>query len=107
MSAAPDEATLQTEMDHLVLRHRHLLAEARRAPCSWLIEENALCWHVVLEDALEPDIDIEDLQEVLVIRARIGSQLHVALVPIPNRFRAAAPRCLFHTEVLEIRFAGS
>jgi len=107
MSAAPDEATLQTEMDRLLARHGHLLAEARRAPCSWVLEENALCWHVVLEDALEPDIDIEDLQEVLVIRARIGSRMHAALVPIPSRFRAATPLCLFHTEVLEIRFAGS
>jgi len=107
MSAAPDEATLQTEMDHLLLRHRHLLAEARRAPCSWLIEENALCWHVVVGEALEPDIDIEDLQEVLVIRARVGRRVRVALVAVPHQFRAAVPHCVFHAEVLEIRFTGA
>jgi len=104
MAAALDESALRSEMERLLLRHHHLVEASTPAPCTWVIEQRTLCWHVVLGEAFEPDIDIEQFDEVLVIRARVGGDLHVALIPVPGEFRASAPRCVFRAQVLEVRF---
>ena len=105
MDPSLDEQVLRTEVDSLLRRHRHLMAEALRAPCSWVLEERTLRWHVVVGDALEPDIDIEQLPDVLIVRARIGGEVRQALVPVPNPFRGKAPRCVLRAHLFEIRFA--
>jgi len=104
MHPVADEPSLRAEMEQLFLRHRHLLAEAHSVPCTWVLEERGLCWHVVLDDALEPDIDIEQLHDALIIRARVGNEVREALILVPGRFRESTPRCAFRSQLLEIRF---
>ena len=105
MDSSLDEQALRAEVDRLLRRYRHLIAEENRAPCSWVLEERTLRWHVVVGDALEPDIDVEQLQDVFIVRARVGREVRQALVPVPDRFRGRTPRCVLRSHLFEIRFA--
>jgi hypothetical protein len=68
------------------------------------VEAEALRWHVVLIDALEPDVDVEVLDEVLVVRAAVGERgVRVGLCLVPRFFDARAARLEFRGEVLEVR----
>ena len=99
-----DEDELRSEVERLLRCHGHLVAEATRAPVSWVLEERTLRWHVVVGDALEPDIDIEELPELLIVRARVGREIRHALVPVPRPFRGTTPRCVLRSQLFEIRF---
>jgi hypothetical protein len=105
MDPALDEQELRAEVERLMRRYRHLVAGTHRAPCSWVLEERTLRWHIVVGDALEPDIDVEQLPDVLVVRAQVGREVHEALIPVPDPFRGAAPRCVLRSQLFEIRFA--
>lgn len=105
MEPSLDETTLRSEVDRVLRRYRHLLEEARRAPCSWVLEERTLRWHVVVGDALEPDIDVEQLPDILIVRARVGHEVRQALIAIPDPFRGKVPRCVLRAQLFEIRFA--
>ena len=104
--------TIRREIRQLRERHRALVGDQRGAPTSWEADESTLCWHVVLHEVLEPDIDIELLDEVLIVRARrdsgpdAGSDAGVCevLLPVPASYRPASPRCVYRSEVLEVRF---
>ncbi|MHC4952817.1 MAG: hypothetical protein ACYTGZ_02930 [Planctomycetota bacterium] len=99
-----DRESLREEIRRLRARYRETLSEAADAPSTWVLEERSLCWHVVLGDVAEPDIDIEEMHEALVVRARAESGMCQALVPVPGTFRRSRPRYAFRAEVLEIRF---
>ena len=79
------------------------LAEALEAPCTWELLEEALCWHVVLRDALEPDVDVEVLEEALIVRADAADRMRQALLPVPPAFDVSRARIRFESGVLEIR----
>ena len=105
MEPSLDESALRSEVERVLRRYRHLLEESRPAPCGWVLEERTLRWHVVVGEALEPDIDVEELPDLLVVRARVGREVRQALVPIPDPFRGKAPRCVLRSQLFEIRFA--
>jgi hypothetical protein len=85
---------LSEEIERLRRRYAPLLheaPEAQEAPARWTYVGRTLHWHVVVEEAAEPDIDVEILPELLVIRARIeaaGHRLLQAILPVPEGFRA-------------------
>ena len=97
---------LELEMARARRRHAWLLAEitgALEAPCTWELLEEALCWHVVLRDALEPDVDVQVLEEALIVRAAAPDRMRQALLPVPAPFDAARMRIRFESGLLEIR----
>jgi len=58
---------------------------------------------IILRDAIEPDVDVEVLDSVLMVRATIANELRHALLPIPAAFDAAHARIRFEGGVLEVR----
>jgi hypothetical protein len=103
-----DVAALGREISRLHRLHASLLEGAREAPTAWEVDAGALRWHVVLPDVLEPDVDVEVLDEVLVVRALVESLVRVGLCPVPRPFDARAARFEFRGGVLEVRvFRGS
>jgi len=97
---------LEEEMARARSRYAWMLAEiaeALEAPCAWELIEEALCWHVVLRDAVEPDVDVEMLEEALIVRATIADRLRHALLPVPSPFQVAGARVRFKAGVLEVR----
>jgi len=99
-------AEVELEMTRARRRYAWLLmeiADALDAPCAWELTEEALCWHVVLRDAVEPDVDVEVLDQALVVRATVADRLRHALLPIPAPFDASHTRIRFEAGVLEVR----
>ena len=77
-------------------------AAAHGAPTLWDVADQTLCWHVVLRDALEPDIDLEILPDAIVVRAG-GPTVWQTLLPVPPPYATRRPRIRFRGGVLEIR----
>ncbi|MFH1144296.1 MAG: hypothetical protein V1774_07110 [Candidatus Eisenbacteria bacterium] len=78
---------------------------AHQLPARWTFSRRALRWHVVLEDVLEPDVDIEVLPHVLIVRARAegrGDRLFMGLLPVPADFDAVRPRIRLERDTLLI-----
>ena len=107
MSGSVEE--LAREIERLRRLHLAALEEAAavlEAPCAWEMAEEVLCWHVVLRDVLEPDLDIEVLEDALVVRAAVeGSMgmLRRAVLPVPRPFDPRRPAIRFEAGVLEVR----
>jgi hypothetical protein len=86
------ETLLEGEIARLRRRFAPLLRElstAVEAPARWTYGEAVLRWHVVLESVLEPDVDIEFLPGLLLVRAKPqpgDRPLLQALLPIPSGF---------------------
>ncbi|MHC4957648.1 MAG: hypothetical protein ACYTGN_04675 [Planctomycetota bacterium] len=102
----PGRDEVEQEMARARRRYAWLLmevADAHEAPCTWELMEEALCWHVVLRDAVEPDVDVEILDQALVVRATVADRLRHALLPVPAPFDAAHARIRFQAGVLEVR----
>jgi len=105
-----DPADLAREIERLRRLYAPLvfgdLPGAREAPAAFDVERRALCWHVVLRDVLEPDVDVEVLEDALVVRARLEERsFRIALCPVPHPFDARRARLRFLGEVLEVRIA--
>ena len=81
------------------------MPEAREAAARWTLAEGVLRWHLVLEEVLEPDVDVEITQEVLVVRAQPQARrpLLLALLPVPSGFDIANPQIRFERGYLEVR----
>jgi hypothetical protein len=80
--------------------------ESRTLPAHWALHGSSLHWHVVLEDVLEPDIDVEILPEALVVRARPEADpclLLVCVLPVPGGFDFRRPRIDCTASYLDIR----
>ena len=101
-----ERTEVEQEMASARRRYAWLLlqtADALEAPCAWELIEEALCWHVVLRDAVEPDVDVEVVDSVLMVRATVANEFRHALLPIPAAFDAAHARIRFEGGVLEVR----
>ena len=97
---------VEREMASARRRYTWLLlqtTDALEAPCAWELIEESLCWHVVLRDAMEPDVDVEVVDSVLMVRATVANELRHALLPVPAAFDAARARIRFEGGVLEVR----
>jgi len=105
---------LRGEIQRLRRRYAPLLhepPEAREAPARWTYGDRTLRWHVVVEEAAEPDIDVEILPELLVLRARIEAADHrllQAVLPVPAGFRVedAHIRCEYGYVEIRLLRAG-
>lgn len=105
MAAAENRESIRREIRALRERYRALVGAATTSvPTTWEADSTSLCWHVVLHEVLEPDIDIERLEEVLIVRARSDAGLCEVLLPVPAGYRRAAPRCVYRADVLEVWF---
>jgi HSP20 family molecular chaperone IbpA len=106
-----DLGKLREEIERLRRRYAPLLhdpPEAREAPARWTYGGRTLRWHVVVEEAAEPDIDVEILPELLVIRARVeaqGQRLLQAVLPVPEGFRAEDAQIRCEYGYVEIRLS--
>ncbi len=102
---------LREEIERLRRRYAPLLhepPEAREAQARWTYGGRTLRWHVVVEEAAEPDIDVEILPELLVLRARIEMADHrllQALLPVPEGFRAEEAHIRCEYGYVEIRLS--
>jgi len=100
---------LETEIDRLRRRHACFLrewAEAHELQALWTLSGNVLRWHVILEDVVEPDIDVEIVAEALIVRARPLSEhggLLVSLLPVPSGFDLTRPQIRCEEGFLEIQ----
>ncbi len=100
---------LREEIERLRRRYAPLLREppeAREAQARWTYGGRILRWHVVVEEAAEPDIDIEILPELLVLRARTeaaGHRLLQAVLPVPAGFRAEDAQIRCEYDYVEVR----
>lgn len=100
---------LAQEIERLRRRYASVFEDtpdAVEAASVWEVAEETLCWHVVLRDALEPDIDVELLGDAIVVRAapeeRTGC-LRQTILPVPSPFDASRSVVRFDAGVLEIR----
>ena len=91
------------EQEHTAARRE--VEPSRSAPAQWIFAEGTLCWFVVLEDVLEPDIDVEVRPEILVVRGRASSddELVSIVLPVPRGFDPGRARFRFRSSTLEIR----
>jgi hypothetical protein len=99
---------LEGEIDRLRQRHAGFLrewAEAREMRALWTFGGDVLRWHVVLEDVVEPDIDVEIVTGALIVRARALSEcggLFVCLLPVPSGFDVMRPEIRCEQDYLEV-----
>lgn len=105
---AGDQERITEEIRRLLRRFAPLLREQRNAeeaPANWTYGGAVLRWHVVLETVIEPDIDIEFLPGLLIVRARSQQDdrpvLH-ALLPVPSGFAADERRIRCEEGYLEV-----
>ncbi len=100
---------LELEMERLRQRHVTLLGEVAHAQeihVRWTLSGGVLRWHVALEQVLEPDVDVEIAEQVLIVRARPLGESHVlflGVLPIPRAFDGTHPRIHFEAGYLEIQ----
>jgi len=94
---------VDAEIDRIRRRHRSLLESVREAPAVWELHGHALRWFVILRDVAEPDIDLEILEDVIIVRAVVGKTVHQSVLPIPAACRADRPSIRFRAETLEVR----
>lgn len=100
---------LAVSIEQVRRRYRWILEETRvHAPASWSLTRDVLSWHVVLDDILEPDIDVELLDDALVVRA--GHPAHTLLsllvVPAPFDVRQANMRFAAGVLIVELTAGG-
>ena len=98
--------SIEVSITRIRKRYRTQLEEAPEAPTAWELLEGVLCWHVMLRDVLEPDIDLELLEDALLVRALVGGSLHHALLPIPRPYRFAPSQVRLRSSRLEIHLNG-
>ena len=106
-----DDTWTQLELEIERLRRRHLrllgeISQAQEIHVHWTLSGGVLLWHVALEEFLEPDVDVEIAEQVLIVRARAtgGSQvLFLGVLPVPRAFDATHPRIRFEAGSLEIQ----
>ncbi len=104
MGSAPmDSERIAHEIERL-RRRWEFLAEggAGRVPSVWELVQDSLRWHVVLGEVLEPDLDVEVREEVLVVRALERRTVRVCVLPVPAPWRPTSAHILFRDGVLEI-----
>jgi hypothetical protein len=94
---------LALEIERLHERYLRMLGVEDEPPITWEVRERAVCWYVVLRDALEPDVDVEILDEVAIVRAAVGATVRMGILPIPTSLRPDVASIRFREGVLEVR----
>lgn len=94
------------EIERLRRRYLPLLDIEEELPATWEVRESALLWYVVLRDAAEPDVDLELLEDVAIVRAVVDSALLQGVLPIPGSHRPDVGSIHFREGVLEMRFVA-
>lgn len=89
-----------------VFRHeRHELI----LPSQWIYAGGILSWHVgLIEEVLEPDLDIEITSVAIIVRARSArdhSKILLGVLPVPEQFDYCNPDICFKLDSLEIRLS--
>ena len=104
-----ERARIENEVLRLRRAHQFLLDEmvgCCEAATLWEIVDETLQWRVFLGDVLEPDVDVEVLHDVLVVRAAhdvAGPPSRHAVLPVPAPFSVCHRSVYFVAGVLEIR----
>jgi len=99
-------AALAREVERVRRLYAWLLSEVpgtREAQAVWELSGRTICWHVVLRDIDEPDIDVEMLPDAVVVRAGAEQGMRLAVLPLPAPFRPRRPVVRFAMGVLEVR----
>jgi hypothetical protein len=100
---------LEREIEILRRRYAVLVRErpaVREVPARWTATRRSLCWLVPFEeDVLEPDIDVEITEEVLIVRAPASHEriMLVGILPVPRGFDRERPVIHYFEGMLEIR----
>jgi hypothetical protein len=92
-----------TEIDRLRRLYLLRLGIEEEPPITWEVRESTLCWYVVLRDALEPDVDVEILEDVAIVRAAVDATVLEGVLPIPVSLRPDLGSIRFREGVLEVR----
>jgi hypothetical protein len=95
--------TVAIEIERVRLRYLRMLKIEEEPPITWSLREGALCWYVVLHDALEPDVDVEILEDAAIVRAVVGNRVFQGVLAIPRSLRADIEAIHFRDNVLEVR----
>jgi len=98
-----DRERIAHEIERLRREWEFLSEEAPvPVPTVWEVVRGSLRWHVVLGDVLEPDLDVEVREEVLVVRGLERQTVRVCVLPVPEPWRPARAHIRFREGVLEI-----
>ena len=102
--------TISRQIEEIENKLSNLFRDAQAdeiLPVRWSFCAGVLCWHVQLvEEVLEPDIDIEITSVALIIRARSArepSKVLLGVLPVPGVFNRHHPEIQFKSDFLEIR----
>ncbi len=102
--------TLREAIERLERRYRTYVRVhpgARPLRGTWTLSARTLRWHIVFEsEVLEPDVDLEIIEDAIVVRAcssRFDTPDLVGVLPVPSGFDVLHPRVRFEPEYLEIR----
>jgi hypothetical protein len=107
----PEWERLAAEIERLRRRYAFLFEEppaASAAGSVWDVAEDTLRWHVLLPGTLEPDIDIEVLADVIVVRGATSDAADTftfsqAVLPVPAPYDVTRVAVRYEGEMLEIR----
>ncbi|MFN0059875.1 MAG: hypothetical protein ACKVX7_15560 [Planctomycetota bacterium] len=111
-SASDSFAQLRVEIQQLRSRHQALVRERPETvelATHWTFAAGVLRWHVAVEDVDEPDIDIEVLADLIVVRAQRHArrrELLLGLLPVPAEFARARALFRYENGYLEISLAS-
>jgi len=80
--------------------------EASDLAARWSWSDDALIWQVEIGAAVEPDVDLEEVGDAIVVRVRRSGALPPgrAVVAAPRARAVAAVAVAFHDGALEVRF---
>ncbi len=101
-------APLETLIAQLQKRHRpwaRELPDVEEVEVHWSLCGRVLRYHLVLEDVVEPDLDLEVTRDVLVVRGRPQhhrERLYLGVLPVPPSFDPYRPLIRFEAGYLEV-----
>jgi hypothetical protein len=98
-----DRQAVADAIERILARYASWREAAPAVPCMWELAERTLCWHVVLRDVDEPDIDVEVRGDALVVRAAFGDSFVQAVLAVPRPYDTCSATVRFHASVLEVR----
>lgn len=109
----PALPALATLIEQLLRRHRawvREIPEAQEVEVRWSLCGRVIRYHLVLEDVVEPDLDLEITSEALVVRARPQhhhERLYLGVLPVPPRYDPFRPLIRFEAGYLEVTLVES
>jgi len=95
--------TVAIEIDRVRSRYLRMLEIDEEPPITWDLRGGSLCWYVVLHDALEPDVDVEILEDAAIVRAVAGTRVFQGVLAIPSALEPDVGGIRFRESVLEVR----